>query len=159
NLASLVLLAWAPQAGRPAAIIEDRTHQSQVFGETRSYRIFLPPAYAASQKRYPVIYWFHGWSERFNQSAYGQPGHNYDEGADFGGDTIASFVATHDVIVVKWDGWNPRKPNEAYLRPYNVSPVETARQFPLYFPELVDHIDHTWRTIPGRDHRAVTGYS
>ena len=28
---------------------------------TRSYRVYLPPAYAGSQKRYPVIYWFHGY--------------------------------------------------------------------------------------------------
>src|SRR5262249_39795736 len=106
-----------------------------------------------------VIYWFHGWSERSNQSEYGKPGRNYDEGSDFGGDNIANYVATHDVIVVKWDGWNPRRPNEAYFRPYNVSPVETQRQFPLYFLELRDHIDKTYRPIADREHRATTGYS
>ena len=89
-----------------------------------------------------------------------QPDRNYDAGESvYKGDTIASFVATHDVIVVKWDGYNPRKPGEDYLRPYNVSPVETSRQFPLYFPELVEHIDSTYRTLADRGHRATAGLS
>jgi enterochelin esterase-like enzyme len=148
---------WAFQAARPPqpAVIQDLSHASQVFGEQRAYRVFLPPAYAASQKRYPVIYWFHGYGERFNNPANG---FHYDEGG-YGGDNIAQYVTTHDTIVVKPDGFNPRLPGEGYVRPYNVGPVETSRQFPLYFPELVEHIDKTLRTIADRAHRAVTGYS
>lgn len=138
------------------AVILDRTHYSQVFHETRHYRIFLPPDYQTSGKRYPVIYWFHGWSERYNKCI---AGHNYDQGTDYGGDNIANFVGSHDVIVVKWDGYNPRTPGENYVRPYNVSPVETDRQFPLYFPELVSTIDAQYRTIPNREHRATAGLS
>jgi S-formylglutathione hydrolase FrmB len=160
----LLLAAYAAsafaQAGKPAAIIEDRSHPSEVLGEERHYRVFLPPDYQTSGKRYPVIYWFHGWSERFNRPPRSQPDRNYDAGDTFyKGDTISAFVAAHDVIVVKWDGYNPRKPGEDYLRPYNISPVETGRQFPLYFPELVDHIDRTYRTIADRDHRATAGLS
>ena len=139
----------------------DETHESQVFDETRHYRIFLPPDYATSGKRYPVIYWFHGWSERYNKPVARDPGRNYDqgEGGVYGGDTIGRFVGNHDVIVVKWDGYNPRTPDEAYPRPYNISPVETDRQFPLYFPELVAYIDATiapsptGSTAPRRDCR------
>jgi hypothetical protein len=36
-------------------------------------------------------------------------------------------------------------------------PADTTGQFPLYFPELIEHIDKTLRTIADRDHRAVTG--
>src|SRR5450631_3470496 len=52
---------------------------------------------------------------------------------------LAAYVATHPVIVV------------------DSGPADTTGQFPLYFPELIEHIDHTLRTIPDRDHRAVTG--
>ena len=45
------------------------------------------------------------------------------------------------------------------MRPYNISPVETDRQFPLYFPELVHHIDGNYRTIADRNHRAISGLS
>ena len=50
----------ATGAGGATAIILDRTHESQVFHETRHYRIFLPPDYETSGKRYPVVYFFHG---------------------------------------------------------------------------------------------------
>ena len=52
---------------------------------------------------------------------------------------LAAYVAAHPVIVV------------------DSGPADTTGQFPLYFPELVEHIDKTLRTIPDRDHRAVTG--
>ena len=149
--------AFAALAGE--AIILDRSHFSQVFGEERNYRIFLPPDYATSGKRYPVVYWFHGWSERYNRPVAGDPHRNYDAGTDYGGDNIANFVGSHDLIVVKWDGYNPRTPGEKYPRPYNISPVETERQFPLYFPELVSYIDAHYPTIADREHRATAGLS
>src|SRR5271157_4168951 len=78
----------------------DRTHDSQVFGEPRKYRIFLPADYATSTKRYPVVYYFHGHSDRYTLEKY-----------DGGLDTlpkIAAFVAMHDVIVVAADGYVAR---------------------------------------------------
>ncbi len=105
-----------------------------------------------------MIYYYHGWSQRY----FGSTDHasiGIDQGGDNYGDNIANYVAGHDVIVVKPDGYN-RNPDEAYdLRPYNVSPVETHRQFPLYFPELVEYIDATYLTIADRDHRAISGLS
>ena len=59
-----------------------------------------------------------------------------DETRDAG---LAAYVAAHPVIVV------------------DSGPADTTGQFPLYFPELIEHIDKTLRTIPDRDHRAVTG--
>lgn len=154
-----ISVARVSAAPAPEALVLDETHYSQVFAETRHFRIFLPGDYGSSGKRYPVIYWFHGWSERYNRPVAGEEHRNYDRGSDYGGDTIAAFVGTHDVIVVKWDGYNPRVPGEAYPRPYNISPVETKRQFPLYFPELVEYIDRSYRTIADREHRATAGLS
>ena len=158
-LLNLALLAASIiSAGAQDTAIIDSEHYSSVFGETRHYRIFLPPSYVESpQKRYPVIYFYHGWSQRY----FGSSDHyaDFDRGNDNEGDNIANFVATHDVIVVKADGYN-RSPNEKYyVRPYNVGPVETNRQFPLYFPELVEHIDTHYHTIADREHRAVSGLS
>src|SRR6202158_1441465 len=48
---------------------------------------------------------------------------------------------------IRSDGYTPRPAGEAYPRPYNISPVETDRQFPLYFPELVAYIDSHYRPI------------
>jgi hypothetical protein len=139
--------------------ILDLEHQSRVFGETRHYRIFLPPGYDASpEKRYPVIYFFHGWGERYNQGPREGRG-SYDAAEDYDGDNIAAFVEKNPVIVVKWDGYNPRTPGEEYPRPYNIGPVETHRQFAVYFPEFVKYIDSTYRTIADREHRGISGLS
>ena len=82
-----------------------------------------------------------------------------DKGEDNDGDNIANYVAAHEVIVVKPDGYNRNPDEEYYLRPYNVSPIETQRQFPIYFPELVDYIDAHYNTIADREHRAISGLS
>jgi len=138
-------------------IIIDSKHYSNVFGEIRNFRIFLPPAYYDDPgKRFPVIYYYHGWSQRYFGSTSVQ---GADEGESNNGDNIANFVASNDVIVVKPDGYNRKPQEEYYLRPYNISPVETYRQYPLYFPELVNYIDANFRTIPNRDHRAISGLS
>lgn len=155
----LALTCLAGQAGGDETRILDLQHKSKVFGEIRNYRIFLPPGYeGGAGTRYPVIYFFHGWGERFNLGPREGDG-AYDRGEDYHGDNIANFVKKNPVIVVKWDGYNPRTPDEKYPRPYNIGPVETYRQFPLYFPELVEYIDSNYRTIPDRDHRAVSGLS
>ena len=152
----VVFFSTLPLHADEAAIIDSR-HYSSVFGESRNYRIFLPPGYEKNQlKRYPVIYFFHGWSQRYFGITRGD---GYDKDDHNAGDTIAKFVSEHDVIVVKWDGFNIREGDDYNLRPYNIGPVETHRQFPLYFPELVRYIDSHYRTIPDREHRAVSGLS
>jgi hypothetical protein len=139
--------------------IIDSRHYSNVLGEIRNFRIFLPPGYYENpSKRYPVIYFYHGWSQRYFGS--GPDSYNsFEKGDDNGGDNIANFVATHEVIVVKPDGYNRSPGEDYYLRPYNVLPVETYRQYPIYFPELVGFIDSNYRTLADREHRAISGLS
>jgi hypothetical protein len=155
----LLLLSVASAAHASEALISDRSHLSEVLRETRNFRIFLPGDYGESGKRYPVIYWFHGYSERHNRPVQGQKDRNYDTGSDYWGDTIGAYVSSHDLIVVKLDGYNPRTPKEQYPRPWNIGPVETERQFPFYFPELVAYIDANYRTIADRNHRGTAGLS
>src|ERR1044072_8433697 len=106
------------QSIRDVTIIDSR-HYSTVFGEIRNYRIFLPPGYFAdSHKKYPVIYFLHGWSQR----SFGAGGDVYaafDTGVENHGDNIANFVSAHDVIVVKSDGYNRSADEKYYVRPYN----------------------------------------
>jgi poly(3-hydroxybutyrate) depolymerase len=145
--------------GSDSVLIVDSKHYSNVFGEIRNYRVFLPPGYDENtSKRYPVIYFYHGWSQRYFGSGPDSYNH-FESGDDNKGDNIAAFVSKNDVIVVKPDGYNRSPGEEYYLRPYNIGPVETYRQFPLYFPELVRHIDETYKTIPDRNHRAISGLS
>lgn len=156
---SPLLFAWPGFAQVVSDItIVDSHHYSHILGETRHYRVFLPPSYFnQNDKHFPVIYFFHGWSQRYFGSS--NPYGDFDQGEDNNGDNIAKYVINHDVIVVKADGYN-RSPDEPYyVRPYNVTPVETYRQFPEYFPELVQHIDLQFRTVPDRQHRGISGLS
>jgi S-formylglutathione hydrolase FrmB len=151
-------LAFAQINGNGKVTIIDAQHYSNVFAEIRHYRIFLPPSYAGNpSKRYPVIYFYHGWSQRFFGSSDNYA--DFDAGEENKGDNIANFVASHEVIVVKPDGYNRSPDEKYYVRPYNIGPVETYRQFPLYFPELVEHIDTHYHTIANREHRGIAGLS
>ena len=130
----------------------DRTHFSKVLGENRHYRILLPPDYETSNKAYPVIYYFHGHSDRYTLEQYDQ-----------GTDTVpkmADFVRGHEVIVVSVDGYVARD----YTGFYGGAPWDLMRKggdydFGDYFLELVAHIDGNYRTLTDRRHRALCGLS
>lgn len=156
----LLLTCVCSTTAQPAnkATIIDSRHYSNIFGETRNYRIFLPSGYFNHpEKKYPVIYFLHGWGQRYfgSNDSYA----DFDKGNENKGDNIANFVASHQVIVVKSDGYNRNYDENYYLRPYNIGPVETFRQFPIYYPELIDYIDSHYRTISDREHRAISGLS
>lgn len=139
--------------------IIDTFHYSKTFGDTRKYRIFLPPGYGLdSDKRYPVIYFFHGWAQRY----FGEMGtgySHYDSGDDNDGDNMEAFVKKRKVIIIKVDGSNQFPAEPLDLTPWNIGTVKSFRQFPIYFEELVEFIDRGYQTIPDRQHRAVSGLS
>ncbi len=158
---------------------EDHTFYSKTFKTERWYRIFLPKDYnKVSNKRYPVIFFFHGWGGRYKWSAYPT---DFDEKLR---DTKRkeppfveewrTYTQTHDVIIVCWDGneplYQPGKREREGIKydscvPYDFKRVHEKNRklrgwdFRLYFRDLVAHIDSTYRTIPDRAHRGVTGLS
>ena len=146
---ALALLAQCAQAAQP---FYDRSHPSKVFGEARMYRIFLPRGYEDTDKRYPVIYYLHGHSDRYTLE-------KYDDGLDTV-PKIAAFTAAHDVIVVAVDGYVARDYTGFYGgSPYDVRVEGGDFDFGEYFLELVRHIDSTYRTLTDRRHRATSGLS
>ncbi|WP_277478754.1 alpha/beta hydrolase-fold protein [Catalinimonas alkaloidigena] len=139
------------------AIIIDAQHYSHVMGEMRNYRVILPPGYYENtDKKYPVVYFYHGWSQRYFGSLVRNEEDHSKPKID---DELSALVAKHSIIIVKPDGYNADPDNSYYLRPYNIGPVETHRQFPLYFPELVNYINGHYKTIADRNHRAISGFS
>jgi pimeloyl-ACP methyl ester carboxylesterase len=143
------VLAAPAQAAEP---FHDRTHPSRIFGQERHYRIFLPPDYDSNGKRYPVIYYFHGHSDRYTLE-------HYDQGKDTV-PKIIDFVRSNDAIVVAVDGYVA----EDYTGFYGGSPWDVREEggrydFGEYFRELVAHIDGAYRTLTDRRHRATSGLS
>ncbi|HEX5023834.1 MAG TPA: alpha/beta fold hydrolase [Agriterribacter sp.] len=120
----------------------DTSHYSEVFKYSKPYRIFLPAGYTGSKKRYPVIYYFHGNKGDHRLSI----------------DGVADLVNQASVILVAWNGRSVPEDD----RPYNIgyhSNINYDVQFKDYFPELVSHIDKTYRTLNDRSHRALIGHS
>jgi enterochelin esterase-like enzyme len=121
---------------------EDKTHFSKVFNRAKPYRIFLPSDYYTSQKRYPVIYYFHGNTGSHELNIPG----------------VSQLVNENGVILVAWNG----RSEDSDLRPYNIgnhSNINYKVQFKDYFPEFVKHIDKTYRTLTERSDRALIGHS
>jgi hypothetical protein len=58
-----------------------RTTADRQGHKVRFFRIFLPADY---NKSYPVLYFFHGWSERYNRIS--EEIGNYDDGTGCGGE-------------------------------------------------------------------------
>lgn len=127
---------------------DDHQFTSTVFGTNKTYRIFFPADYTTSEKRYPVIYFFHGWGGRYN----GDPNARYEASA------IDAVVREGSCILVAWDG----NMEDAQPRPYNIGYhnwITYPVQMKDYFLELLAHIDATYRTVPDREHRGLMGFS
>ena len=107
-----------------------------------SYYIYLPPGYEAGEKRYPVVYWFHG--------AYGRP-------------YSATPVVKRLAVAIR-AGEAPEMIVVSCLDPTGLSmwtnskdgrlPMET-----ILTEELIPHIDGSYRTISDRSGRGIEGFS
>lgn len=134
------------------AQLHDETFDSKLFGGARHYRIFLPANYDSVSTRYPVIYYFHGHSDRYTLE-------DYDQGQDTV-PKICRFVATHPVIVVGVDGYVARNYTGFYGgTPYDVRRPGGDFDFGKYFLEQVATIDANYRTLTSRRYRATSGLS
>ena len=130
----------------------DHVYNSNVFHEMRHYRIFLPSDYETSSKHYPVVYYFHGHSDRYTLE-------DYDHGLDTV-PKVADFVATHPLIVVAPDGYVASHYTGFYGGdPYDVRRDGGDLDFGAYFVELVRLIDANYRTLTSRRYRATSGLS
>lgn len=140
--------AVAPVCSQPAVHYTDTSHYSRVFGHQKSYRLYLPEGYASSKKKYPVIYFFHGWGGR----------HFKDDNALLNYEGIKALVDKYQLILVMWDG----NIDTTEPRPYNIGnhrDVKFMVQEKDYFPEFVNHIDSSYRTLSDRQHRGIIGFS
>lgn len=128
---------------------QDVTHFSKTFGREKFYRLYLPQSYKNNDTtRYPVIYFFHGWGGR----------HSSDDNAKLAYDSLQRLVDKYNVLLVMWDG----NVDEKEPRPYNVGNHNDVRytvQMKDYFPELVHHIDSSYRTLTDKWHRGIIGFS
>jgi enterochelin esterase-like enzyme len=133
--------AAAPPPAGPPTFQNGSFHSGAVNG-TLHYEIALPPGYASSGKRYPVVYFLHGLPA--SDQTYN----------NIGGYAHSLAATGHPAILVgaqgaragdtdpEWHDWGPGRN------------WETATE-----SELVSQIDKHYRTIPRRSARAIIGVS
>jgi enterochelin esterase-like enzyme len=115
---------------------------SPAMGRTMPYAVVLPPNYASTDRRYPVLYLLHG--------LYGGYGEWLDVGIAEITDILLREGDIQPFIIVL-----PEGDGGAWVNWPNGGP----RWSDSLVQDLVPHIDRTYRTLPDRDHRAIGGLS
>jgi enterochelin esterase-like enzyme len=126
-----------------AGRVEQHTYSSRITGLEEPYRIYLPPDYDASDRRYPVLYLFHGWP--YDESHWDNLG--VDETAD-----AAIQARTLPPFIIVLPGADP---DGIFV---NTAGGEYSFEAQVVV-DLVPHIDATYRTQAVREGRAVGGIS
>ncbi len=152
----------------------DESHYSTTFETIRYFRVFTPADYNASdkEKRYPVIYYFHGCggsyerSGRYQYRDYGltppvAKGRTYKEAYEFANNADFENTATlHDVIIVCVDGKIAELPGCGVYFPSQAENWQgNYYNFSMYIRELIEVVDSRYRTGSGPQYRAVSGLS
>jgi enterochelin esterase-like enzyme len=140
--ASVAVLEARPSGIQLRGTIEYGSFPSKALRGTDHYAVYLPPDYATSGQRYPVIYFLHGLPE--SPDAYRSIG------------AIASAVeqSGREAIVVGAQGARKGDPDPEWLDWGPGRNWETATA-----EELVSTIDKRYRTIADRRGRLLIGIS
>ncbi|MGH2404470.1 MAG: alpha/beta hydrolase [bacterium] len=114
----------------------------------RSIPIYLPPGYGATERRYPVIFWLHG----FTGTAMSQIAPNpWIPSLPDLVDRVIRDGAPPALLVMA-DGWT-RYGGSQYVNSSANGRYEDAVR------ELVGHVDARFRTLASRQHRGINGKS
>lgn len=120
---------------------EHRSFESASMKRAVGFTIYLPPDYASGEKRYPVAYYLHGMTDC--ESTHLELMGVLDDGIRKGQVEPMILVYT----MAGRTAWFSDAPDGSVMG-------ET-----LIVKELIPHVDKTWRTVAGREGRALQGWS
>lgn len=140
----LIGIFFLPSVSAQSKVMENMSFKSRILNGTDvQYAIYLPESYGTSDRRYPVLYLLHGYSD--NHMAwlrYGQ--------VKLVADQQASAGTSEEMIIVM--------PNGKVT--WYVNNVDGTDRFEeMFFKELIPHIESTYRAIPEKGSRAISGLS
>lgn len=117
--------------------------KSSTLGKDVEYSIYLPADYDKSNRRYPVLYLLHGYTD--DETGWSQFGE-----AQIIGDRLMQTGEAAPMIIVMPDGgvsW--------YINSYDGK----TKYEDFFVKELIPHIDATYRTRTTKQYRAIAGLS
>jgi S-formylglutathione hydrolase FrmB len=136
RLLCAVLAIVTLSASSAAAQARTVRQASVSLGSQRIFSILLPPDYADSDKRYPVVYLFHGGGQ--------------DHTAFMARSIFPPLARTQEAIFVM----------PAADRNYSAMSADAQARYNAYVAtELVDYVDANYRTIASPQSRAIAGIS
>ncbi len=136
----LTLSAFAQQAGK---IMESFEFKSALMKQPVKFTIYLPPDYDTSQRRYPVVYLLHGYTDDdTGWLQFGEAPYITDE-------AIANREIPPMIIVMPDGGvtW--------YVNDYKGKKPWAD----MFIKEFIPYIDATYRTRPKKEFRGIAGLS
>jgi enterochelin esterase-like enzyme len=124
-------------------VLEGRTLKSQILGRDVRYTIYLPADYASGERRYPVTYLLHGYTD--DDTGWLQFGevNRYADAAMASGEVPPMIIAMPDGGVA-----------------WYINDTEGKERYEDFFiKEFMPHIEATYRARPKKEFRAVAGLS
>jgi enterochelin esterase family protein len=118
-------------------------YQSKALGVPRRMHVYTPPGYATGNQRYPVLYLLHGAGD--NDESWLMAGR-----ANFILDNLIAAGKARPMIVVMPAGHTPPAQGGA------PSTDAFARDL---LGDVVPYVEQHYRTLPGREQRAIAGLS
>lgn len=129
--------------GQQGILKESLKVKSSTLGKDVEYSIYLPPDYDKSNRRYPVLYLLHGYTD--DETGWSQFGE-----AQIIGDRMIQNGEAAPMIIVMPDGgatW--------YINNYDGK----TRYEDFFVKEFIPYIDATYRTRATKQYRAIAGLS
>ena len=124
-------------------VLEGLSIDSELMGKQVNFAVYLPPDYAVSTRKYPVLYLLHGYSD--DETGWIQFGE-----VNVSADQMISSGEVPAMIIVMPDGgvtW--------YVDDYSGKvPWEK-----MFLEELIPHVEKTYRVRAKREFRAISGLS
>src|SRR5690606_19420156 len=138
----------------PHGQVRSHWYYSQVTGMWRRALVYTPPGYDQDDTRYPVLYLQHGSGE--SERGWTEQGR-----ANFILDNLIAEGASKPMIVVMENGMvAPQADQERAGQ--EQAPQRGRRNAAfgqLVTSDLIPEIDHAFRTLADREHRAIAGLS
>ena len=144
-IAFLLALSPAMLSAQTGKVLDDLSLDSKILGGERKYAVYLPPDYATSQRRYPVLYLLHGGGD--DQTGWVQ----FGEVLHIADKAINEGYATPMIIVMP-DANTGR-------RGYSNDIRGEWRYEDFFFEEFIPFVEKTYRIKGEKRYRAVSGLS
>jgi len=142
-ISCLALLCLNVFAFAQGTLKESLSIKSSILNKTVNYSIYLPEHYEEGNRKYPVLYLLHGYTD--NETGWTQ----YGEVAQIADDAIKSGAATQMIIAMP----------DAGVSWYMNEVSGNVRYEDFFVQEFIPFIDSVYRTRATKYFRAVAGLS